>query len=243
MVGVDALTMNSRTSSARRRWSLRAGVLVALGVSAVPATGAVIVQNFMTAEVNRAAPCLKKIAGLDAGASTDPVARDLTLTTNSTEGTPLLNEKVTIQGYRGDRLIATDSIRIQNTCAYDVRVFLRAEPGLASATTSGDWRDLHMKVYLGKSVMSTAATAAASGTDFSVTAQWDSAPISITKSAASSAPYTGVVANASTGTFDIVGGGTNNVQIGYLVDTGAASGSPAAGVLATLNYTVNATRL
>jgi hypothetical protein len=234
--------MSTRTPSKTRRWSLRAGVLVALGVSAVPATGAVIVQNFMTAEVNRAAPCLRKIAGLDAGAATDPVARDLTLTTNSTEGTPLLNEKVTIQGYRGDRLIATDSIRVQNTCAYDVTVFLRAEPGLAATTTTGDWRDLHMKVYLGKSVMATAATAAASLTDYSVAAQWDAAPISITKSVAVASPYAGVVANANTGTMTITGGGTNNIQIGYLVDTGSAATSPAAGVTATLNYTVNATR-
>jgi hypothetical protein len=243
MVGAEAPTMIFRSSSKRRRWSLRAGVLIALGVSAVPATGAVIVQNFMTAEVNRAVPCLKKIAGLDAGATTDPVARDLTLTTNTTEGTPLLNERVTIQGYRGDRLIATDSIRVQNTCAYNVRVFLRAEPGLAATTTSGDWRDLHMKIYLGKITMATASTAAASGTDFSIGTEWDSAPISITKSAASVAPFTGVVATASTSTVDIAGGATNNIQIGYLVDTGSAAGSPAAGVTATLNYTVNATRI
>jgi hypothetical protein len=236
------MTIVSATSS-KRRWSLRAGVIAALAVSAVPASAAVIVQNFMTVDITRAAPCLAKINGLDnAGAlnvAGNPVFNNLANTTNSTQGVPLLNEKVTLTAYRGDRLISTDGIRVSNTCSYAVTVFLKAEPGLAATTTSGNWNDLHAKVYLGKQSMAAPAAPALSGIDFATVADWDAAPLSITPSA------TGTVANATTGTVTIAAG--SSVQLGYLVDAGAAPAvpgpaSPAAGVTATLNYTVNATK-
>jgi hypothetical protein len=226
-------TKSSNKSSNKRRWSLRAGVITALLVSAVPASAAVIVQNFMTVSVNRAAPCLAKINGSDnasaANDASNALYRNLTNTTNSLENVPLLNEQVVLTGYRGDRLTLTDGVRISNTCSYAVNVFLRAEPGLATATTSGDWNDLHMKVYLGKQ------TAGASGINFATATDWDQAPLHINPSA------TGTVFNALTGTFQIPAG--QSVQLGYLVDTGSAATSPAAGVTATLNYTVNATKV
>jgi hypothetical protein len=218
---------------AKRRWSLRAGVITALLVSAVPASAAVIVQNFMTVSVNRAAPCLAKVAGNDTASAANDASnalyRNLTNTTNSVENVPLLNEQVVLTGYRGDRLTLTDGVRISNTCSYAVNVFLKAEPGLAAATTSGDWTDLHMKVYLGKK------TAGASGIDFATVADWDQTPLHVNPSA------TGTVLTAQTGTFQIPAG--DSVQLGYLVDAGSATGSPAAGITATLNYTVNATKV
>jgi hypothetical protein len=225
-------------SQTKRRWSLRAGVITALLVSAVPASAAVIVQNFMTVEVNRAAPCLVKIAGLDTASAlndgSDAVFRDLLNTANSTEGVPLLNEKVVLTGYRGDRLTVTDGVRVRNTCTYAVNVFLKAEPGLAATTTSGTWTDLSMKVFLGKKNIATAAGVAASGIDYAVVADWDNAPLAVSPSA------TGNVTNATTGIYQIPAG--QAVQLGYLVDVGSAATSPAAGVTATLNYTVNATK-
>lgn len=228
-----------------RRWSLRAGVVAALIVSALPASATVIVQNFMTVDVTRAAPCLAKINGFDTGA----VATNLLNTTLSAQNVPLLNERVTLQGYRGDRLTITDSIRVSNTCGYGVNVFLRAEPGPAtgSTTTSGNWSDLHMKVYLGKNLSVPADTTGLSGTDFTVATDWDNDPILVnaTQSAAGSV----LLGDAQTGTFLVPAG--QSIQLGYVIDVGSATAavgppvvaaSPAAGITATLNYTVNATK-
>jgi hypothetical protein len=244
----------SAVPSQRRRWSLRVGVIAALVVSAVPASAAVIVKNFMTVDVNRASACLTKVAGLDTATTGDAIARNLTQTTNTSTGTeagpvPLLNEKVTFQGYRGDRLIVTDGIRIQNTCTYAVNVFLQAEasPFTGSTATSGNWTDLSMKVFLGLKTPATSGGPAASGINFATALDWDSAPIVVTPPATGglTGSFPGVVANATTGTFQILAG--KEVQIGYQVDTGAAATSPAAGsttaVTGTLNYTVNATKV
>jgi hypothetical protein len=234
---------NPPTLSTQRRWSLRAGVIAALVISAVPASAAVIVKNFMTVDINRADACLVKIAGLDSAGAGDAIARNLTQTTLTATGAtengavPLLNEKVTFQGYRGDRLIVTDGLRIRNTCAYAVNVFLQAEasPFTGSTATSGNWTDLSMKVFLGKQLMPALTTPAASGINFTTAADWDQTPILVSPSA------TGTIGNATTGTFQITAG--NSVQIGYQIDTGAATASPAAGVIGTLNYTVNATKV
>jgi hypothetical protein len=220
----------------KRVWTLRAGVLTALVASAIPASAAVIVQNFMRADVTRAAACLVKVAGLDV----PPSAFTLNTTNTGTiGGVPLLNEQMSITGYRGDRLLLTDGVRVRNTCAYPVSVFLKAEQGTDTAATTGNWLDLSMKVYLGKQVQATVGGAALSGTDFSVAADWDATPISITPSA------TGTVANATTGSTAI---GTTllpagEIQIGFQVDTGGAATSPAVATTARLNYTVNATRV
>jgi hypothetical protein len=227
----------------KRRWSLRAGVITTLVVSAVPASAAVVVQNFMSAEVIRQAPCLAKVDGLDAstGSATAPggAFRDLTRTTNSTAGVPLLNEQIVLSGYRGDRTTVTDVVRVKNTCAYAVDVFLIAEPGLATATTSGDWQDLSMRVYLGADKITSAVTpnAAESLLDFSVAADWDQDPLEIDPGTATA----GVVTDNQTGTVNIPAG--EEVQLGYIVDTGSAATSPAASTTPSiLNYTVNATK-
>jgi hypothetical protein len=231
---------NPSNLSTKRRWSLRAGVVAALVISAVPASAAVIVKNFMTVDISRANACLVKIDGLDTAGTGDAIARNLTQTSNTATGAengavPLLNEKVTFQGYRGDRLIVTDGLRIRNNCSYAVSVFLQAEasPFTGSTATSGNWTDLSMKVFLGKQLMPALTTAAASGINFSTAADWDQAPILVQP--------TGTIGNATTGTFQITAG--NSVQIGYQIDTGAATASPAAGVVGTLNYTVNATKV
>jgi hypothetical protein len=230
----------SNTVSTKRRWSLRAGVITALVVSAVPASAAVVVQNFMSAEVIRQAPCLSKVAGLDTlptgSTATDPdgIFRDLTRTSNSTAGVPLLNEQIVLSGYRGDRLTATDAVRVRNTCAYSVNVFLRAEPGLAATTTSGDWADLSMRVFLGADTIGTAGGPAEPGLDFTVALDWNNDPLEINPTA--------VIVDDETGTVTLAPG--EEVQLGYVVDTGAAATSPAASTTpAVLNYTVNATKI
>ncbi len=234
-------------TSSKRRWSLRAGVVAALVVSAVPASAAVIVQNFMSASVNRAAPCLQKVAGLDTSGTGvgDAIERQLANTANSTEGVPLLNEKIIFQGYRGDRLQVTDGVRVFNNCSYSVTVFLKAEPGLTATATEGNWTDMHMKVYLGKQILATATTPAPAFTGFSTVADWDVTPLLVNPASPGALTGTaaGVIpaANTTTGTVTLAAG--KSVQLGYVVDVGSAAlTSPLAGVTGTLNYTVNATK-
>ena len=239
----------STPSVNRRRWSLRTGVVVALVVSAVPASAAVVIQNFMSAEVNRAAACLRKVDGGDA--ATAPIARDLTNVSNSTDGVPLLNEKITLTGYIGDRLTVTDAVRVRNVCTHSVQVFLKAEPGLAAATTSGDWRDLSMKVYLGVDPITPSVSgppaAALSLIDYAVAADWDNDPLEINPSGNGAALATApaVIADDQTGTYTLAAG--REVQLGFLVDVGAATAAPASpaagGANAVLNYTVNAQKV
>ncbi len=216
-----------KTLRIKRKWTLRTAVVAALVVSALPAGAAVLVQNFMRADTTRNAACVTKIAGLDNLPSV--ITTNVTGTTASSTGVALLNEALSIKSFAGDRTVATDSIRVKNTCAAAVNVFLKAEPGLATTTTSGAWTGLAMNVYLGKSAVVSAGplTAAASLTDFSVATEWDAAPIRITASA------TGTVANATTGTVSIPAG--QEVQIGLFADS--ASTAPTTGT-ATLNFTV-----
>lgn len=209
----------------KRRWTLRAAVAAALVVSALPAGAAVLVKNFMRADASRNAACVTKIAGLDSVPSV--VTTNLVGTAVSSTGVALLNESIAIKSFAGDRTIATDSIRVKNTCAAAVNVSLLAEPGLAATTTSGAWTGLAMNVYLGKKPVASLA-AAGSGTDFTVAADWDAAPIRITAGGG-----TGAVANAATGSFSIPA--NQEIQIGIFVDS--ASTAPTSGT-ATLNFTV-----
>ena len=213
----------------KRNWTLRSAVVAALVVSAVPAGAAVLVQNFVRADASRNAACVTKIAGLDSAPSV--ITTNVTGTGTSSTGVALLNESISIKSFAGDRTVATDSIRIKNTCASAMNVFLRAEPGLAAATTSGDWTALAMNVYLGNTsiVSAGALNPALSTTDFAA-GGWDSAPIRITPPASGTL---GVVSNATTGTVSIPAG--REVQLGIFVDSGSAA--PTTGT-ATLNFTV-----
>ncbi len=219
----------------KRRWTLRTAVTAALVVSAVPAGAAVLVSNFMTANVSRNAACITKIAGLDSAAAI--VTTNVTNTGTGTSGVSLLNETITLKSFAGDRTLATDSIRIKNTCSSAIRVSLKAEPGLAAATTSGDWTGLAMNVYLGTRSITSAGplNPALSLTDFgAVAADWDQTPIRITPPVSGTL---GVVAAATTGQVTIAAG--SEVQLAVVADS--ATTAPTTGT-AVLNYTVQATQ-
>jgi hypothetical protein len=212
----------------QRRWTLRAAVLTALAVSAVPASAAVMVSNFMKADISRNAACLTKIAGLDSAAPI--VTTNVAATATGTGGVALLNESISLRSYAGDRTIATDSIRVKNTCTTAMRVYLKAEPGLAASTTSGDWTGLAVNVYLGAKTITSAVALnpALAATDFTVAADWDQAPIRITPGAV------GVVANATTGIVSIPA--NSEIQLGVLADAG--TNIVTTGANSVVNFTV-----
>jgi hypothetical protein len=219
----------------KRRWTLRTAVIAALVVSSVPAGAAVLVSNFMTANVSRNAACLTKIAGLDNAPAI--VTTNVTSTASGTASVALLNESITLKSFAGDRSVATDSIRIKNNCSASIKVTLKAEPGLAAATTSGDWSALAMNVYLGTKMITSAGTLnpALSGTDFTVATDWDATPLRITPPV--SPATAGVVTAATSGTVTITAG--SEIQLGVIADSGSAA--PTTGT-AVLNYTVQATQ-
>lgn len=206
---------------------------VTIGVLAVTATAIATtsIQNNAKSTVAKSAACVTKVAGTTATAYSNPaetpyLAINTTATAaTATAGVNLLNEALTARVFAGDIVTASDSARVTNTCNYPLTVKLRAEasPFSPGPVTSGDWTDTAVKVYLGKK------TAGASGTNFTVAADWDQTPISITASA------TGTVANAVTGTVTLAAGAS--AQIGVYVDAGTSASTSTA---SNLNFTVEA---
>ena len=228
---------NERIKS-RRRIGLPAAVAGIAVLAASPAVAAVIMKNYVRADITKVAACMVKVEGPDAvtyatAAQAPYVDVNTTSTLTTSDGVSLLNETFTVKSFKGDRLFVTDGMRIRNTCNYAIVVGLKAEADAAStagAATSGDWLDTDVKIYLAKSSIGTVLGTATSGTDFSVAADWDQAPIHITPSA------TGTVANSTTGTMSIPAG--SEIQVGMKVDAGTTAGTVTA---ATLRFTVTGT--
>lgn len=145
-----------------RRW---AGILVAMMMIAVPASAAVITQNFMRADVSVNAACFTKTAGADASSGSGFLTFNGGATITDPTGTvDLIQETMAVQGFAGDRLIYTDAARFNNDCPDDIAVTFVSENdpanGLAldPAFVAGDfWTDVDISLYM-------AAVAVPSGT-------------------------------------------------------------------------------
>ena len=131
-------------------------VLVMLMMIAVPATAAVITQNFMRADVSLSAACFTKTAGSDAaplGSGFVSFTEDASV--DARNGVTLLQERTTLTGFKGDRMIYSDAVRFNNTCAHTIEVSLvsqndpNGDPALEPAAVSGSiWEDLAIKLYV-----------------------------------------------------------------------------------------------
>ena len=131
-------------------------VLVALMMIAVPATAAVITQNFMSADVSLSAACFTKTAGSD----TNPDDNWMVSFTESAEvdpgrGVTLYQEKTELHGFAGDRMIYSDPVRFNNDCGHPIQVSLVSQndpagaPALEPAAGAGSiWEDVNVKIYL-----------------------------------------------------------------------------------------------
>ncbi|MEZ5340736.1 MAG: hypothetical protein R2706_04600 [Acidimicrobiales bacterium] len=105
---------------------IAAGIVSIGGV----AGASVLVQNFMAAEFNAGAPpCLIKVAGADV--AFDGFAFDATGTT-TVDGVLVTQEKLTIDGLTGDKVLSQDVYRIQNNRAVDLDV------SIVSGAQTGD---------------------------------------------------------------------------------------------------------
>ena len=195
----------------------------------MPAGAAVLIQNFVRADITTVAPCLTNIGGVDAKIYADAkrapyIGIDTAKAIVTADEVNLLNETVSLKAFQGDRLTVTDGMRIQNGCDYPLTVTLKAEAqfGDGDSALAGSWADLDARVFLGK------INAGAAKTDYTVAEEWDATPIHVSPSA------TGVLANATTGSIVVPAG--EDRQIGFLIDAGVKADAAAA----TLRFTVTA---
>lgn len=121
-------------------------------VIAVPVAADVGLQNFMRAEVATTAPCLVTSAGADATDGSDFLTFDSTATVEAS-GVELVQEKLAIRAFAGDRLFYSEALVITNTCDIDLSVtfFNTDDPagGLALEPASGlPWDAMNLRFYL-----------------------------------------------------------------------------------------------
>jgi hypothetical protein len=136
-----------------RRW---AGILVAMMMIAVPASAAVITQNFMRADVSVNAACFTKTAGADASSGSGFLTFNGGATIQDPSGTvDLIQETMSVQGFAGDRLIYSDAVHFNNNCPDGVAVTLVSENdpagGLAvdpAYVSGGFWDDIDVSIYM-----------------------------------------------------------------------------------------------
>lgn len=123
-----------------------AATVVALMMLAAPAGASIIVQNYMEADIVAAPPCFNKTAGADAvDGTTDGTDELVTFdgtATDTIDGVTLTEEKITVQGMTGDRVIYTDVAHFNNDCDSDIVVQLTAQ---ANGTA---WTGVHGEIWL-----------------------------------------------------------------------------------------------
>ncbi len=119
-----------------------AAIIVALLMVAAPASASIIVQNFMEADITAAPPCFVKTTGDDAANSTQASFDATGANTIAVDGVDLLEEKISVNGMTGDRVIYTDVVRYENNCAEAINVVLTTNQ------VSGDWSELAAEIWI-----------------------------------------------------------------------------------------------
>ncbi|MEZ5342668.1 MAG: hypothetical protein R2706_14840 [Acidimicrobiales bacterium] len=194
---------------------------------ATPAMASLIVQNYMEADVSVADACFSKAPGRDpityTGSDADNPLAGFNDTNNTVQvsGANLLEEKLTIRGMRGDRVMYTDVVRYQNTCDVPLKVSLIAD----GTTATGDWDDRSAQIYISTVGAPGSLPGDPSSTD------WDNQPIIVTaNSAAISAP------NNRTGTVTIPAGGEVRGAVVIAAGVDATNGIGTVNWIATASH-------
>ena len=119
-----------------------AAIIVALLMVAAPASASIIVQNFMEADITAAPPCFVKTTGDDPANSTQASFDATGANTIAVDGVDLLEEKISVTGMTGDRVIYTDVVRYENNCTEAIDVVLTTN------AVSGDWSELAAEIWI-----------------------------------------------------------------------------------------------
>jgi hypothetical protein len=211
--------------------TLRGAVAAILAIAvATPVLAAVLIQNFMRADIEAVQACFVKVEGGDATTYSnplnDPYANVDTTATVTANGVSFLQELVTVKGYDGDRTIYTDVVRYQNDCDHDLSVQLILEDDVAGNPRVENWGagDLATAIYL-SDVPIAQGGAANGGTD--LVTNWDGSPIFVDGA--------GTVVNAQTGSVVIAPG--EEIISAFRIDVSDGS----QGTTGTLRYTAVAT--
>ena len=200
-------------------------LVIAMLMLAVPALAAVITQNFLRADVSADAACFTKVAGADALAFNNPALDpyiefdDTATVVDASSGLSLLQERLTVEGYAGERITYTDYVHYENNCDSPLSVQLIAEPDFnGNPAKDGAWTNVQAKIYISVAADGTA------GTDLNG-ADWDASPIVVNATAVP----------GSTGTVTVLPGEYVQGAIVIDVDAAGAGSGPY-----TLRYTAQA---
>ncbi len=147
----------------------------AMTVFATPAFASMIIQSYMTADLTVADNCLVTKAGADVGSYSVVDGPNVGLVTGDAAPTNVVLEedKITVSGMHGDRVIYNDVARIQNTCDVTLSVSLEM-----SGSQGSGWTDRYAEVYL-SSTPQPLDSAAALGYPTGNTANWAANPIAV----------------------------------------------------------------
>lgn len=147
----------------------------ALTVFATPAFASLIIQSYMSADITVADNCLVTRAGDDVGTYSTANGPNVNLVTQDAPAArvTLEEDKITVVGMHGDRVIYNDVARIQNQCdvALDVQLQMDGSQG-------GGWTDRYAEVYLSSTATGLDSTAPM-GYPTDNTANWNANPISV----------------------------------------------------------------
>lgn len=219
--------MPQRKHRLRGRW---AAIVIGFLLIAAPAAAAVVTQNFLRADVTAAAACFVKAEGQDAidfsVAANEPYADvDTTATIVSASGVTLLQERVTVTGYDGDRVVYSDVVRYTNNCdhSFSLELVAEADP-VGSGPLAGDWSDKAVELWVSNTLTSDRPSTAS--------ADWEASPIKVDKGDVTPT-------DSRTGGVTLVVPAGSSVQTGFVIeiDDGAT------GTTGTLYFTAEATAI
>ena len=210
--------MTTVSTLRKRRMRRRAAALTAGMLSVATVAGAsVLIQNFMAADFKAGnPPCLIKTAGEDSndpGDDTDFEGFDFTLGTTNVDNVDLTQEKITINGLTGDRVVAEEVYVIENNCDSELTV------SLVNGALTGPFDQRHLEVWLGQPTTGGGATATTTGFPGSTNTTWTAVPLEFDPAVAPAT--TGTVTTGTSGTVVIPAG--EEVPVGMVVSTGATA--------------------
>ncbi len=125
-----------------RRTALAA---TAMTVFATPAFASMVIQSYMRADVNAVDTCLVTKAGEDVGTYNDVAGANVDFGSSAVNNgrVEIEEDRVSVTGMAGDRVIYNDVARLQNTCAVALDISLNMD-----GTQGPNWADRYAEVYI-----------------------------------------------------------------------------------------------
>lgn len=158
----------------------------AMTVFATPAFASMMIQSYMAADVDIVSTCLVTKAGSDVGSYSDPAGASVDFASSAVNNSrvDILEDRVSVIGMQGDRVIYNDVARIQNTCDIPLAVHLRM-----SGSQGSGWADRYAEVYISSTATPLDSTISL-GYPTDNTANWTAQPLVVDSSGTPTQPLT-----------------------------------------------------